>query len=298
MIRIKILFKSLLDLSLKEILIYFVKLFKRNSVKTNSEYPAKILNDNYFLKQEKVLMRNFKLIDDGYQIDEVLKNPNFTEFLERIVEYSFFYKWIKSENNKVSILDVGCVLNNNIVKKILETHCNEVWFCNPALEKVIDIKIPKYYHIENLTSSFPNEQVFPLVTCLSTIEHMGFDNSQYGDKSVAKYTEPNLLPFQESFKKLSELTAPGGRLLISFPFGFKEVLIHPVTNKKSSQVIDYNDLRSLVPILENNSVTVEVNVFEASKEGWVIVDPKECNARYGKGVPGAKAVAMLNCTKY
>ena len=129
------------------------------------------------------------------------------------------------------------------------------------------------------------------------IEHIGFDNSQYGINLPAQYSEPSVEPFIISLRKLAELCRPGGSMLISFPYGHREVLVHPITEKKSSQVFDFSSIEVGLAELRSKGFHTELKVFAADINGWSIINPRTCDLRYADGCPAASAVAMMFCEK-
>jgi len=258
---------------------------------------ARILDTFYFARRDPMIQQLVERIRAGEDLYAVLQGFNAKNTDERVLEYPYFVDWFLKQANKTSVLDVGCVLNNKIVSSILSEYCNYVWFCNVAMEKNVFVNNPVYYHIAGLAKSFPGGESFPLITCLSTIEHIGFDNSQYGCLTPAQYTTPTLEPFIESFKKLAQLMSPGGNLLISVPFGYKEALVHPATGKIASQVFDYGSLKEGEAVLYSEGVACEVEVLAAQKNGWEQVDAATCNLRYADGCPAAAAIAMIKCKK-
>jgi len=151
--------------------------------------------------------------------------------------------------------------------------------------------------VADLDQSFPGGEQFTLVTCLSTIEHIGYDNSQYGLKTPARYTTPTVEPLVNALRKLAQLLTPGGSMLVSFPFGHREVLVHPVTRKIASQVFDFAALKEGLAVLQSEGVTSEVEVFAASETGWGPVDARTCDLRYADGCPAACAVTFVRGKK-
>ena len=260
-------------------------------------YPklAKILSEKYFKESNRFIVSLIDRINNGENVEAVLKGFDGTKFTERIVEYTYFASWIKDVKSD-TILDVGSVLNNDNVNMLLKEKFKSIWFCNVASESIV-LDTPVYYHISSLNNAFPQNEKFPLVTCLSTIEHIGYDNSQYGSFIPAIYDTPQQKPLHELIKKLLKLVEKNGKLLISCPYGFREVLIHPATLKKASQVFDYESVKIEIEFLKENGFDVDFSVFQSFKEGWLKVDPTKCNAKYADNCPAAQAVSIISATK-
>ena len=165
-----------------------------------------------------------------------------------------------------------------------------------AVEPVV-LDGPVFYHQSGLGDAFANGETFPLVTCLSTIEHIGYDNSHYGVATPVRWELPTVDPLFGSLRRIVELTAPGGRFLVSLPYGFREALVHPATGKVASQVFDFDAISSTIHTIFDVMEDVQFDVYHAQPEGWLPVDPESCHARYADGCPAAGAVAFLSGAK-
>ena len=261
--------------------------------KLRNQPRAAIPTQGYLVQRNDLIAEQIRRVRGGEDIVSVLSGFPAKVFDERTAEYAYFVWWLLTQAEEKSLLDVGCVLNNKAVSAILRDRCTSIWFCNAALEPVV-IENPVYYHVSTLENSFPSGQRFPLVTCLSTIEHVGYDNSQYGTKSVPEYTETTVEPLVSSVEHLTRITARPGNLLISVPFGFREVLIHPKTGRVASQVFDSEAMQEGVRTLEHAGFSAKLEVFAAKNDGWHRTDPEGCQARYADGCPAAGAVAFLS----
>lgn len=258
---------------------------------------AQILDAQYFHRRDKLLGPLIRNILEFGLLEDNLKGFDATKFDERVVEYAYFTSWIKSSTIFEDILDVGNVLNNKLITYILNKFCKNVWLCNPAIEAKIFIENSLYYHISKLSSAFTNGMQFSQVTSLSTIEHIGYDNSQYGSTESAKYYSPNDDVLIESVQKLGTLVNNGGKLLISVPYGYREVLTHPKTFKISSQVFDYSAINKAIQTLLDMGFNVVFDVYKATENGWILTDPEVCEVRYAHGCPAAAAVCFLSGVK-
>lgn len=258
---------------------------------------AQIFDETYFARRNPLIQSLIEDVRSGKSIDFILSGIPANSYDERIVEYPYFAKWLLSQPTGLDILDIGCVLNNKVVSRLLRKHCNRVWLCNVAIENSIFVQNPVFYHISNLFDAFPSGEQFNLVSCLSTIEHIGYDNSQYGCKLKSLYSEPNIDPLVTALKKIASLTASKGRFCISLPFGYREALVHPVTKKIASQVFDFDSLNIGIDILNSNGAVSNYEVFSIENGAWKNVDPSKCKNRYAHGWPAAGAVALLTGVK-
>jgi hypothetical protein len=272
-------------------------IFDRKSKKVGKQRMAAILDTEYFAKRDPLIQSLIERIKRGEELENVLKGFKATKFDERIVEYCYFTKWLLSQEIGLNILDVGSVLNNKLVENLLYERVCEVWFVNPQIETTSFIDNPVFYHVSHIENAFPSGNKFPLITCLSTIEHIGYDNSHYGDSTSPKYTKPENEPMISSFLTLSNLLDRGGKLLISVPYGYREVNIHPDTKQISSQVFDYQSIQDGLRALSSVNIIADIEVFETSSKGWKKVNPVTCQAKYADGCPAAKAVVIISGEK-
>jgi hypothetical protein len=269
-----------------------------SNLATRSETPqARILDSAYFARRNPLVQSLIERIRSGEPLASVLRGIPARQYDERLLEYPVFADWLLSHKIGSDILDVGCVLNNRLVSNLLGERCGAVWFCNPSVEQVWPLTNPTFYHVADLTKAFASGPRFPLVTCLSTIEHIGYDNSQYGGDQPGQFTDPRPETLADACRSLIALTAPSGALLITVPYGFAEALVHPVTRKIASQVFNERGLQNAVTTLRNDLVDCEYRVFQAFEDGWTQVDPASCTARYADGCPAAAAVAVITATR-
>jgi glycosyltransferase involved in cell wall biosynthesis len=260
---------------------------------------ARIPDRNYLYERDSLILALVNKACNEPDVRAVIKGFDALKYDERVVEYPYVAAWLanssKSGALSKELLDVGCVMNSRIIQPVVDRFCNGIWFCNPVKEKVVHFQKPVYYHAVDLDHAFENGTKFPLITCLSTIEHIGYDNSQYGGTGQAVYSEPDVTPLLTAVRKLAELLGRGGKLLVSFPYGFPEVQTHPVTGKISSQVFGWNSVSECRSMLTEMGLLSCLEVFLATEKGWVQTDsPEDCRAKYADGCPAAQAVAFLD----
>ncbi|MEM7352107.1 MAG: hypothetical protein AAF657_15005 [Acidobacteriota bacterium] len=252
-----------------------------------------LLSAGFMARQDGRIEETLQGLEGGASLDEAVSGFDAKAFGERVVEYPYLLDWLRSQPTGLELLDVGCVLNKALLDARLADRCAALWLCNPALEPLAVRALPVYYHAAPLENAFSDGKAFPLVTCLSTLEHVGYDNSHYGEAVPARFTEPSTVPFVESFQSLARLLAPGGHLLVSFPFGQREVLYHPKSGKAYSQVMDCQAVEECLPALDEAGVRARVEVFVATEAGWRRGSLEDDDVFYADGCPGAAAVAFI-----
>ena len=258
---------------------------------------ARKLTPFYYSRRDPLIQKAVERIWLGEDLNAVMRGFKGNAYDDRMIEYPYFAAWLMQRQTGLDILDVGCVLNHRLIANFLLERCNRVWLCNPSVEYKLYIRNPVFYHVATLERSFPGGEQFQLVTCLSTIEHIGYDNSHYGSDDPPRYHRPAAEPLLNSLAKLSRLVAKGGSLLISVPFGYREALVHPATFKIASQVFDYPALLQGKEVLGQGGVDCEIETFAATDNGWISTDPRHVDARYADGCPAAGAVAFIKGKK-
>ncbi|MDQ8193292.1 hypothetical protein QEH59_02570 [Coraliomargarita sp. SDUM461004] len=265
--------------------------------KHRDDYLGWIINEEFLTRQTRQIQQMLQALANGVTLDEVLQGFDGRRCGERIVEYPYFIDWYERSGACETILDIGCVLNNPAVSLYLNTHVESLWFCNPAVESLV-LDRPTYYHISKLIDAFPAGERFKLITCLSTIEHIGYDNSQYGSKEAALYDVPSDEPLLTSIEKISELLLPEGKSLISVPFGLRAVNLHRVTKLPAFQSFDWASAQAVKSHARSLGLDCHCVVYAGDENGWKkIIDPANFQEPYGHGFPGAPAVLMIELTK-
>jgi SAM-dependent methyltransferase len=119
------------------------------------------------------------------------------------------------------------------------------------------------------------DHAFELVHCISTIEHVGWDNTVYGQAA-----ERDDAGMERALNELRRVLAPGGRLLITVPTGLAEhhgwFVQHPAS-------------AWLAVFARAGLRPTEHEVYELGPGGWGSVTG-EPPVRYGERGPAASAV--------
>ena len=121
------------------------------------------------------------------------------------------------------------------------------------------------------------DRVFALALCVSTLEHVGLNNTRYAPLAEA---EPGDV---EALAELARVLVPGGRLLVTVPIGQRENhgWFHQYDQAEWAQLVHQGEFE-----------TEEEAVFRLSPRGWVRERDHATVAdlRYGSAGPGAQAV--------
>jgi len=202
-------------------------------------------------------------------------------FDERVVEYPWMFHRMATFNLPgARVLDAGSVLNH---ERILEwwraARYPAVSIVTLASEGRANVSNAVRYEFADLRRLPYRDEWFSVVVCLSTIEHVGLDTTVYGTPSEASSD-----PGAEALGALAELrrvTARGGTLLLSVPFGAR-------SNRGWLRIFDEQDLARL--LAAPGWTGARVRFFRAMRDGW-----RECSADeartagYNEAAPSAQA---------
>src|SRR5207302_240768 len=114
-----------------------------------------------------------------------------------------------------------------------------------------------------------------LVVCISTLEHVGFDNTVYGLEA-----ERDELGHERALQELRRVLARGGRLLVTVPCGERQDLEWQIQRPPSEWIELFERAGFLV---------FEDELYAVGTNGWRSVAEVGA-ARYGERGPGASAV--------
>ena len=239
---------------------------------------------DYFARQTKLvrdrLIHNLRDSSNS-QLCNFLSDPEYSTLGERVVEYGWIGQKLialKGEAKRPKILDVGCVMNNLIVTELVLDTCEFIWLMNPSPEHIAYAERAAYILADPRKHFLPDGLKFDIVTCLSTLEHVGMNNVRYGgergpvtrDTSHPEEHAKALLP------SLWDLTAPGGQLCLSVPFGPFEYLFSPGDPDPIYYTYDEERLLNLISALEGQVHSVDIQIYKVIPgHGWVATDIKD-----------------------
>ncbi len=217
-------------------------------------------------------------------------------FDERVVEYPWFFKLLPTAPAK--ILDAGSVLNFDYILNHVNLKNKSLAISTLAPEEDCFWRKGISYVYEDLRRSCFRNEEFDLVVSLSTLEHVGCDNSVY-TKNVFE-TEVEKGNFIEAVIELKRVLKPNGKLLISVPFGA------PV-NHGWLQVFDSDKLDALIKAFNPSSFQEWIYKYD-EQNGWSLSNRQEAGhcGYYNKIQPAlnskpwiaaAEAVACIELIK-
>jgi SAM-dependent methyltransferase len=185
---------------------------------------------------------------------------------ERLVEY----KWIMQELKKKSglLLDAGSVLNfsiilNELIKRykiIIQTLYPENYYFNNYSVS--------YFYLD-LKEKFFKENIFDIVVCISTLEHVGFNNNKYNYFGQKKEYLPakNNSNYKEVIKNIYRILKPGGTVYISLPFGKKQIF-------EDLQQFDSKMINDVINIFKPKKFNKRFVLYK--NHSWIEVLEEDC----------------------
>ena len=258
---------------------------------------------DYFPRRDAQITRLLDEVAGGHEIgpDFFLRGP-LANYDERVVEYPIALKCLlqAAARGSVDVLDVGCVLNHALMREYVSRAARMIWFMNPSLEPSQYEKNVAFLLADMRVHQLPEELKFPLVTCLSTLEHIGMDNTRYGG-GPKEFAEPPERPEAfaiEGTRNIAKLVAPGGTLLISVPYGVFEYVY---TYGNTNDPIYYSFNAEMLQALEQSLSGFEVShsIYKVVRNcGWVETDTDDRDfLKYADNCAAAGAIALIKARR-
>ncbi len=186
---------------------------------------------------------------------------------ERVVEYAWLFDRMRSlDRPRGRVLDAGSVLNHqNVLESWRRSGRSPVSIVTLGYEGHATVSNDVRYEFADLRLLPYRDEWFSNVVSLSTVEHIGLDNAIYGPAAgaAAKTSNPSA-EAEQAVQELQRVTASGGTLLLSVPFGAR-------SNRGWFRIFDEADVGRLTGLA--GWTDVRARYFRAYREGW-----RECAA--------------------
>lgn len=194
------------------------------------------------------------------------------------------------------VLDAGSSLNHPVILERVEPVVESLTMAT-FTEEEPHPEFDSRQVVADLRSLPFDDASFDAVSCVSTLDHVGLDNSEYGSEEP-----PSDDPDREVDRALAELRRvlrPGGELLITVPYGRPE-------NFGWCRQFDEPGLARIVESLGDGEATVQI--YAHTRRGWNRSTPKHAaDATYRDPrtheplksgcIFAAEAVACLHLTR-
>jgi len=178
--------------------------------------------------------------------------------------------WVLSRvaKRKGRLLDAGSALNHEVVLTSPALNNKQISIVTLAPEPTCFYSLGVSYVFGDLRDLYFKDESFDTVTCISTIEHVGMDNTRYVQSNMIVQGEQN--DFLVAIQELRRVVKKGGTLYITFPFGRYEN--HVWFQQFNGEMVD--------KLVERfNPFNCEEAIYKYDPDGWKLSDriaSKDC----------------------
>lgn len=183
---------------------------------------------------------------------------------ERCIEYP----WVLSRLNEGPelLLDAGSVLNKTYLLKNPLLQNKRIHILTLAPEEECHWESGISYIYEDLRNLPMKENLYDTVVCISTLEHIGCDNTDYTRNQLHRENRPQ--DYVAAIKELRRVLKPGGSLFLTVPFGAYQHL-------GMLQQFDSKMLRATKETFGRDKI--EESFYRYDSDGWKLVREDECS---------------------
>lgn len=183
---------------------------------------------------------------------------------ERIVEYPWLFSRLPAKPG--NLLDAGSVLNFDYILSHEKLSNKKSFISTLAPERLCFWEKGVSYVYEDLREPCYKDGYFDWIVCLSTLEHVGMDNTIVYTKDLAKM-ENDRWAHLLAIKEFRRILKPGGILYISVPFG-------KYKNHGWQQVFNGEMVDRIINVF--SPVFVVENYFKYEPDGWRAASREDC----------------------
>jgi len=183
---------------------------------------------------------------------------------ERVVEYPWLFSRLK--NRHAFLLDAGSAMNYPNILDLSVLNEREIIIFNLNVENRVRVNNVSYKYGDLRDTGFESN-FFDEIVCISTLEHIGMDNTFIYSKDKA-FKENKTDDYKLVIREFRRLLAPGGKLFLTVPYGKYE-------NLGWQQQFDEEIVR--VALKEFGGKNFEVTYFKYTDDGWHVSKAQECS---------------------
>jgi SAM-dependent methyltransferase len=215
-----------------------------------------------------------KTLDDDMLMERFRRHESlpadFGQYIdERVVEYPWLLSRLEPATK--TLLDAGSTLNNLTILDYGGLAAYKKYIVTLAPESVCYWERGISYVFSDLRNLLFKDNYFDVVACISTLEHVGMDNTALytGDVSFQENIHDDYL---KVVRELHRVLKPGGKCYITVPFGQYQ---YDVFQQQFNTGMVANVIESFKPTQFNE------HYFKYRESGWNTAKQEECkDAQY------------------
>lgn len=194
---------------------------------------------------------------------------SFPGLAERIIELPWIFQRVAAlAKPGTRVLDAGSILNHGPILKLWqERSFPPVSIVTLAYEGSAQVSDRIRYEFADLRNLPYRDDLFSIVLCISTLEHVGMDNTRYG-ASPEMATSPRESAVG-ALRELRRVAAPNATLLLSVPVG-------EPSNRGWFRVISSGELHEIVAA--SGWKCDRARYFRATLHGWIECEERDVDA--------------------
>ena len=183
---------------------------------------------------------------------------------ERCIEYP----WLLAQlpDGPGIMLDAGSTLNHDFILDQPVLRCKVLHILTLAPEANYFRERGITYLFEDLRNIPIRDAYYDTIACLSTLEHVGFNNTPFSSNETHREHRPK--DFMLVMRELRRVLRPGGSLLLTVPFGM-------YGDFSAFQQFDRKLLSCAVEAFGESSEVVET-FYRYTAGGWNVVGAEDC----------------------
>lgn len=183
---------------------------------------------------------------------------------ERIVEYPWLLSRMSCDGGLV--LDGGSVLNYPFLLDAPQLAGKQLVILTLAPESTMAKRQNVSYMFGDLRETLFRDGAFDLIVSVSTLEHIGMDNAKLYTQDD-QHNESQLDDYLKVIKEFHRILKPGGRFLMTVPFGKAQNLgwLHQFDRQRLQKAIS-----AFGPGLE------VATYYKYALGGWMVSDEADC----------------------
>ena len=187
----------------------------------------------------------------GYRLDE------------RVVEYPWIFARLGVAGRL--LLDAGSTLNFGYILDLPQLTCRSVVIYNLSPEGVVRRGNVSYIY-GDLRHTILKDECFDEIVCISTLEHVGMDNTFLYSRDV-RFNESKRDEYRDAIREFRRLLKPGGKLFITVPYGRYE-------NLGWLQQFDKKMVEAVLAVFGGSASTV--TYYQYFADGWQVAEANVC----------------------